>query len=127
LDGESVLHDKLAPITASMTTTPKKIENAHLGIFQAILYGNFYTGYVKGTAEWTAALEVSMTAAGPFKAIGQTVLRPTADGVKASIITTAEMVQAMVPGAEYFRLNMAKVGTPGSLLFGAYMAPQEDQ
>jgi hypothetical protein len=122
-DAELILQPKATSIAATTPTAVKKVATAHLEDFMAIIHGNFYTGYVKDTAEWVANFEASMSMAGPFKPIGQTVLRPTSEGINAGITVTSEMVQAIVPGAEYFRVNFVKVGTPSPLLVGAYISP----
>lgn len=127
VDAELILQPKSTPIAATTATPVKKIQTAHLGEFMAIVFGNFYTGYVKDTAEWVANFEASMSMTGPFKPIGQIVLRPTPEGIDDGVLVSSEMVQAIVPGAEYFRVNFVKVGSPGPLLVGAHLAPYGDQ
>jgi hypothetical protein len=125
LDGETILKEKANPIAATASSVPLLCETAHMRGVQAIVYGNAYTGYVKGAAEWKCDLECSVLAAGPFSIVGTTVLRSSNEGINTAIGVTAENIQSIVPGAKYFRLNATKVGAPGSLLYGAYLAPLE--
>ena len=126
MDAQLVVAAK-ASISATTTTPANLIETAHLDTFEVIVYGHVYTGFVAGTAQWNARLQASALETGPYIEIGSIQLVPKADGINASMILASEIVQTIVPGCQYLRVVLEKVGLPGALLAGCYLSPEEDQ
>ena len=126
VDAMSVLCEKGASIAATTATTPIRVETSHMQSIQAIVYANAYTAYVKDTAEWRIVLECAVTATGPFVALGSACVRSSVDGFSSAISVSSEEIQNILPGALFFRCNAVRVGAPGPLIYGAYLAPSED-
>lgn len=80
-----------------------------------------YSGYVAGTAEWAIALEVSLTATGTFVEVARMTLNGTAKPLE--IALSGLQIENAVSGAQSIRVRAIKTGTPGTLRYGAFLAP----
>lgn len=124
-DAQSYLQQKVS-VSATTASTPIAVATSHMYQIQVIVFGDAYTDYVAGTAEWRLDVEACQTLGGTYKVVGSTRLASSASGLNPAVLISPENVQAIVPGANFFRVNAVKVGTPGPLSYGAYLSPVED-
>ncbi|MBW4598934.1 MAG: hypothetical protein KME29_04800 [Calothrix sp. FI2-JRJ7] len=89
--------------------------------YTAAVHTTGYTGYVATTAEWQVAIEVSATLAGTYVQVGIAPL-PGAGG-DVLIPLDGAYVEDILATAEFIRARSIKVGSPGNLVYGAYVSP----
>ena len=94
-------------------------------LFKVIVHDAAYTGYANGTAQWTATVEASTTIGGTYTQVSTpVVLNGSAQNVEVALSGLG--VDSAVPGAKYLRVTATKTGTPGNLVYGAFVSPEMD-
>jgi hypothetical protein len=81
-----------------------------------------FTGFVAGTATWSFTLEVSTLLAGPYIPVGNVTL--TSGAANDYLIPfSGYTIGKLVPNAAFVRVTATKTGTPGNLVYAAYLTP----
>jgi hypothetical protein len=94
-----------------------KFEDAYL-----VLQVQAISSFVAGTATWSFAVEVSPTLGGTYTTIGAiTLTAGTANDYLIPI--NGYTVSKLVPTAAFVRVTATKTGTPGNLIYAAYLSP----
>lgn len=107
-------------LTAATAENPVQFPAEKYNFYKAVVHTPGYTGYVAGTAEWQVIIEVSTQLAGTYKQVGIATL-PSAGG-DVQIPLEGSYIEDVLPGADYIRVRTVKVGSPGNLTYGAFMA-----
>jgi hypothetical protein len=109
-----------AAIAADTAGTPVAFQGSKSEVFRMMTNYPTYTGYVAGTAQWVADVQFATTIAGPYVTVATATLVGTAQ--EAEVAVSGNQVSQLVPGAKFVRVNARKIGAPGNLQFGAYLA-----
>jgi hypothetical protein len=114
--------NKMVSATTSETGIKMAIATGKVYDFRAVITNAPYTGYVAGTAEWTATIEASDAVAGTYKLVSGSVPLDGKGG-QAQILLTGLNIARIVPNASYLRVTATKIGTPGNAIYSAYLVP----
>ncbi|MBD1995161.1 hypothetical protein H6G00_00775 [Leptolyngbya sp. FACHB-541] len=87
--------------------------------YRCIVNVGSHTGYVAGTAQWNIAVEASADNVS-FKPVGSVATTGAIAGLE--IALSGSSVESVVPNAAYIRVTATKVGAPGNLTYGAFLA-----
>ncbi len=128
LDANLLLRDFTAGIAVSATTAETAISNinvAELCYYKAVVDVAAHTGYAAGTAQWTITIEASADNSNFFP-VG--TITPIGTANRFLLPLSGEWVEKNVPGATYpniiyVRAKATKIGSPGNLNYGAFLAP----
>jgi hypothetical protein len=107
-------------ISAATTENPIQFPAEKYNFYSSVVHSSSYTGFVAGTSEWQAVIEVSTQPAGTYKQVGIATLSSAGGDVR--IPLEGSYVEDILPGAAYIRVRLIKVGAPGSLTYGAFIA-----
>lgn len=107
-------------ISTATAENPVQFPAEKYDFYKAVVHAPNYTGYVAGTAEWQAIIEVSTTLAGTYRQVGGATI-PGA-GSDLQIPLEGSYIEDVLPGAAYIRVRTVKVGAPGNLAYGAFLA-----
>ncbi|BDA74329.1 hypothetical protein CAL7716_084950 [Calothrix sp. PCC 7716] len=88
--------------------------------YKAVVHTPGYTGYAAGTTEWQVAIEVASTLAGIYVQVGIAPL-PNKGG-DVLIPLDGAYIEDILPTAAYIRARSIKVGSPGNLVYGAFVS-----
>lgn len=111
----------LPAIAADTAGTPVAFQGSKHNDFRMLVNYPTYTGYVAGTAQWVADVQFSTTLAGTYFTVASVPLVGTSQ--EAEVAVSGNQVAQLAPGAKFVRINARKVGAPGNLQCGAYLAP----
>ena len=115
------LRNALNPaISAAVAENPVQFPAEKYDFYKAVTHSPSYTGYAAGTAEWQAIIEVSTQLAGTYKQVGIATLPGV--GGEIQIPLEGSYIEDVLPGAAYIRVRTVKVGAPGNLTYGAFLA-----
>lgn len=107
-------------ISVSFAENPVQFPAEKYNFYKAVVHSPTYTGYVAGSAEWQAIVEVSTTLAGTYKQVGIATLIGAGGDVQVPL--EGSYIEDILPGAAYIRVRTVKVGAPGNLTYGAFLA-----
>lgn len=105
-----ITEDEVVGATASCTGA--NIVGLNLGnaAYVAVINHGDVTGTVDGSNYYTVKVEASDAVGGTYVQVGETVTLG-ATAAQLQIGFTAEQLERLVPGADYFRVTATKVGT----------------
>lgn len=88
--------------------------------YKVVVHTPGYTGYTAGASEWQVVIEVSSTLAGTYRQVG---VAPLPDkGGDVPIPLDGAYVEDILQTAAYIRARSIKVGSPGNLVYGAFVS-----
>jgi hypothetical protein len=123
-DKQMELRDGTASAVAATTSeTAIAFTAVAFDVFKVIVYPTAFSAYVAGSAEWTISVEAGLTLGGAFTVIDSVKPNGTTPKTLEMALSGGEIEQA-VPGAKYLRVTATKTGTPGSLIYGAFVSPE---
>lgn len=105
-----ITEDEVVSVTASCTGFNIVGLNIGDASYVAVINTNAPTGTVDGSNYYSLQLEVSDAIAGTYVAVGNPVVSPVAAS-SAQVGFTAEQINLLVDGADFFRVTATKVGT----------------
>ena len=105
-----IVEDEVVSVTASCVGANIVGLNIGSASYVAVINTNAPTGTVDGSNNYSLQLEVSDLVGGTYVAVGNPVVTPVA-GQSAQIGFTAEQINLLVDGANFFRVTATKVGT----------------
>ena len=117
-----IVEDEAVTVTASCTGA--NIVGANIGSrsYVVILDYSATTGTVDGSNYYTLQVEVSDAVGGTYVSLGEAVDLPATAG-QAQIGFTAEQIERLVTGADYFRVTATKTGTTATAVsYTAYVS-----
>lgn len=110
-----------APLSSGESTTPIKFAATEQTLYRLIIESAGYTGFVNPTAVWQIALEVSDAEGGTYVPVGSVTTIPESSQT-IEVGLSGKLINSLVADASWVRLSFVKVGTPGDLTLGAYLA-----
>ncbi|MBN3951926.1 MAG: hypothetical protein HWQ38_37870 [Nostoc sp. NMS7] len=127
LDASLILRDFTTALAISATTAETAINTvnpAELCYYKAVTDVAAYTGYVYGTSFWLITIEVS---ADNLTFIPVGTVSPIGLANRFQVPLSGEWVEKNLPGVVYSsiiytRAKATKIGTPGNLNYGAFLA-----
>ena len=81
-----------------------------------------YSSYSVGVNEWNIKVEVSDLVGGTYTQVG-TVIAPLGTALEGEIPLTGDYVTGIDSDSAFIRVTATKTGSPGSLTYGAWLAP----
>jgi hypothetical protein len=110
----------LPAISATTAGTPIEFRPEKNSAVRAIANYPTYSGYVANTVEWRLEVQASTTLAGTYATVGSA---PLHGGKRVSeVMVSGKTVEQVVPGARFVRINAVRIGAPGNLQYGCYLA-----
>ena len=103
---------KNVAVTSSTSTTGVNIKGLNIGSasYVAVISNSAVTGTVDASNYYNCILEASSAVGGPYVQIGRPILFAATAGCT-QIGFTSEQLNSLVSGANFFRINVTKVGT----------------
>jgi hypothetical protein len=89
---------------------------------KCVIIAKAYSSYVATTAQWTITVEASADNS-TFKQVGNAIT-PVGTADQFFIALEGAAIADVVPDAAYIRTTATKTGTPGTLQYGAFLAPE---
>ena len=120
-DREIALTSTRQTIAATTSLAGVDFNAVSQGAYKLVVGSDAYTGFVAGTAEWNAAVEVAATTAGPWTVINDSII--PAGGGSTDILLSGKEVQQELDPAGAIRATLTLTGAAGQLVFDAYIAP----
>jgi hypothetical protein len=112
---------QLAAIGASTTETGIAFASGPQDEYIAVCFAQSYTNYTLDINEWQIIIEISTTLAGTYRQIGIAKLPP---GSEVQVPLSGVYAESNLPAAQFIRARAIRVGAPGNLTYGAYLATE---
>ncbi len=110
-DAENLItEDEVVSVTASCTGVEMVGLNIGDASYVAVINTNAPTGTVDGSNYYSLQVEVSDAIGGTYVGVGNPVVTPVTAS-SAQVGFTAEQINLLVSGADFFRVTATKVGT----------------
>lgn len=87
--------------------------------YKIIVVHGDVASYAAGTAEWQIVIEVSNASNGTFSPVATVPLKGVASAREVAF--AGKMVNDILPTAEWIRVRATKTGSPGNLVYGAFV------
>jgi hypothetical protein len=112
---------QLPAINASSTETAIAFPSSLAEDFYAACFCSVYTGYTLDISEWQVVIEVSLTLTGTYRQVGIAKLAP---GKEVQVPLSGYYIDSILSNAAYVRARTLRVGAPGALTYGAFLATE---
>ena len=112
---------QLAALAASTTETGIAFPCGQQDEYIAVCFAQNYTSYTLDVNEWQIIIEVSTTASGTYRQVGIAKLPPNSE---VQVPLSGIYVESNLAAAQFIRARAVRVGAPGNLTYGAYIATE---
>jgi hypothetical protein len=113
---------QLFAIAASTTEVGIPFAGGSQEEYIAVCFSQNYTGYTLDVNEWQIIIEVSTTFNGAYRQVGIAKLAPNSE---VQVPLSGIYVDSNLAGSQFIRARAVRVGTPGGLVYGAYLAAED--